>query len=131
MTRRTVARSVVSVCTALLLSAPMTASALAPAMTVRTTCTEGTRAALTLSHDDGRVEAEIELHAGRGGEVWKLHFYNESVKALSVSRRTSGTTSGGTLSVSRLLTNHAGKDRIKVTATNQVTGERCVVRATI
>jgi hypothetical protein len=86
---------------------------------------------LTLSHDDGHVEAEIELHSNHAGQVWTVRFYNENVKEFTGSRRANAEGSGGTLSVSRLLTNHAGTDVITATATNRVTKERCVVRATL
>lgn len=115
----------------LVLSAPMPASAVSPGVVSKSTCTQGTSAMLTLSHDDGHVEAEIELHADRAGHVWKVRFYNENVKALTVTKQANAADGGGTLSVSRLLTNHEGTDRITATATNQVTKERCVVRATL
>jgi phosphatidate phosphatase APP1 len=115
----------------LVLSAPTTASAVGPSVVSKSTCTQGTNAMLTLSHDDGHVEAEMELHADKAGHTWKVRFYNEKVKALTVSQRTNSEDGGGTLSVSRLLTNHAGTDRITATATNQATKERCVVRATL
>jgi hypothetical protein len=115
----------------LVLSAPTTASAVGPSVVSKSTCTQGTNAMLTLSHDDGHVEAEIELHADKAGHTWKVRFYNENVKALTVSQRTNSEDGGGTLSVSRLLTNHAATDRITATATNQVTKERCVVRASL
>ncbi len=115
----------------LVLSAPTTASAVGPGVVSTATCTQGANAMLTLSHDDGHVEAEIELHTDQAGQMWKVRFYNENVKALTVSQRADSEDGGGTLSVSRLLTNHAGTDRITATATNQVTEERCVVRATL
>ena len=37
---------------------------------------------LTLSHDDGHVEAEMELHADKAGHLWKVRLYNEGVKDL-------------------------------------------------
>jgi hypothetical protein len=115
----------------LVLSAPTTASAIGPGVVSKSSCTQGTNAMLTLSHDDGHVEAEMELHADKAGHVWKVRFYNESVKAVTVSRQANSEDGGGTLSVSRLLTNHAGTDAITATATNQVTKERCVVRASL
>jgi hypothetical protein len=131
MTSRRILLSTAAVCSLLVLSAPMTASAVGPGVVSKSTCTQGTNAMLTLSHDDGHVEAEIELHADQAGHTWKVRFYNENVKALTVSQQTNAEDGGGTLSVSRLLTNHAGTDRITATATNQFTKERCVVRATL
>jgi hypothetical protein len=86
---------------------------------------------LTLSHDDGHVEAEIELHSDKAGDTWKLRFYNESIRAMTVSRQAGASDGGGTLSVSRLLAHHPGTDAITATAINQVTKERCLVRAAI
>jgi len=123
--------SVAVVGSLLALSAPTTASAVGPSVVSKSTCTQGTKAMLTLSHDDGHVEAEMELHADKAGQLWKVRFYNEGVKALTVSERTNSSDGGGTLSVSRLLTDHGGTDAITATATNQVTKERCVVRASI
>lgn len=114
----------------LVLAAP-TASAVGPGVVARSTCSQGTNAMLTLSHDDGRVEAEIELHTDNAGDVWKVRFYNENVRALAVKQRANAEDGGGTLSVSRLLTHHAGTDRITVIATNQATQERCVARASL
>ena len=115
----------------LALSAPASALAFGPSVVTTSTCTQGANAMLTLSHDDGQVEAEMELHAGRAGHLWTVRFYNEGVKVLTVSQRAGSSDGGGTLSVSRLLINHAGTDEIRATATNQVTKERCVVRASI
>jgi hypothetical protein len=130
MTSRVLVLSAAAAASLLLLSAP-TASAIGPGVVSKSTCTQGTNAMLTLSHDDGHVEAEIELHADAAGHIWKVRFYNEKAKALTVSQRANAEDGGGTLSVSRLLTNHAGTDQITATATNQVTKERCVVRATL
>jgi hypothetical protein len=86
---------------------------------------------LTLSHDDGHVEAEVELHSDKAGDAWKVRFYNDSVRAATVSRQAGSADVGGSLSVSRLLTHHSGSDAIAATAINQVTKERCLVRASI
>jgi hypothetical protein len=115
----------------LVLSAPAGALAVGVSVVAKATCTQGTNAMLSLSHDDGHVEAEVELHAGKAGEVWKVRFYNEGVRAHTATQRTTSSDGGGTLSVSRLLTNHSGTDVITATATNRVTSERCVVRAKI
>jgi hypothetical protein len=115
----------------LVLIAPASALAIGPSMVTKSTCPQGTNAMLTLSHDDGHVEAEMELHADKAGQVWRIRFYNEGVRALTVSQRTNSSEGGGTLSVSRLLTDHSGTNAITATATNQVTKERCVVRASI
>ncbi len=131
MTSRILILSTIVVGSLLVLTVPTTASAVVPSVMSRSTCTQGTNAMLTLSHDDGHVEAEIELHADRAGHIWKVRFYNETVKELTVMQRMNSEDGGGTLSVSRLVTNHAGTDRITVTATNQATRERCVVRATL
>jgi hypothetical protein len=131
MTSRVLILSAALVGSLLVLGAPTSASAVGPSMVSKSTCTQGTKAMLTLSHDDGHVEAEMELHADKAGHIWKVRFYNETVKALTVSQRTNSEDGGGTLSVSRLLTNHAGTDAITASATNQVTKERCVVRASL
>lgn len=123
--------SVAVVGSLLVLSAPASALAVGPSVVTKSTCTQGTNAMLTLSHDDGHVEAEMELHADKAGHVWKVRFYNEGVRELTVSQRTNSSDGGGTLSVSRLLADHGGTDAITATATNQVTKERCVVRASI
>jgi hypothetical protein len=115
----------------LVLGVPATASAMTESVVARSTCSQGTNAMLTLSHDDGHVEAEIELHAHRSGQAWTVRFYNEGVRERTVVRSTNSEDGGGTLSVSRLLTNHAGTDAIKATALNTVTGERCVVSGTL
>ena len=115
----------------LVIGIPAPASGLSPTVMVRSTCTQGTNAMLTLSHDDGHVEAEIELHAREAGQVWTVRFFNEGVRELTVRRSANAEDGGGTLSVSRLLTDHSGANTIKATAVNRSTGERCVVQATL
>ncbi|CAB4969478.1 unannotated protein [freshwater metagenome] len=115
----------------LVLAVPATASAMTASAVARSTCTQGSNAMLTLSHDDGHVEGEIELHTGKAGQPWTVRLYSDGVREWTVTRSTSSEDGGGTLSVSRLLTHHAGVDAIKATAVNKMTGERCVVRATL
>jgi hypothetical protein len=121
----------VAIGSAVLLATPLAASAAGPGVVTRTACAQGTNAMLTLSHDDGHVEAEIELHGHEAGQPWTIRFYNEKVREVTVSQRSTAADGGGTLSVSRLMTNHAGTDSITVTAVNKITKERCVVRATL
>lgn len=45
---------------------------------------EGTRSHLTLSRDDGHIEAEIELHTARVGERWRVRFASEGVRFFTV-----------------------------------------------
>jgi hypothetical protein len=111
--------------------APSSAWGVSPGVIARAACTHGTSAMLTLSHDDGHVEAEVELHSDQAGDAWKVRFYNDNVRAATVWRQTGSADGGGSLSVSRLLTHHPGSDAIAATAINQVTKERCLVRATI
>jgi hypothetical protein len=94
-------------------------------------CPQGTRSMLTLSHDDGQLEAEIELHANKAGQPWRIRFYNEGTREVSVTRIMGSADGGGSLSVSRLLTDHAGPSNITATAVNRATGERCVVQGSL
>ena len=103
----------------------------APTGATKVDCTAGTRALLTLSRDDGHIEAEIELHSPRAGQPWRIRFFNDGIRITTVNRQTKASEGGGTLSVSRLLDDHAGSDVIKVTAKNRATKERCVVSGTM
>lgn len=105
------------------------ASAIAPEPNAATVgdCTGGTRARLTLSRDDGHIEAEIELHTTKVGQSWRVQFSTEGVRFASVVKRTVPEDGRGGLSVSRLATDHAGPDMVTVRARNLGSGERCVV----
>jgi hypothetical protein len=78
MTSRMLILPAVLVGSVLVLSAPTSASAVGASVVSKSTCTQGTNAMLTLSHDDGHVEAEMELHADKAGHIWKVRFYNET-----------------------------------------------------
>jgi hypothetical protein len=104
------------------------ATAAAPAGATAVACNAGTRALLTLSRDDGHIEAEIELHARRAGQRWRVRFFSDGIAVTTVNRKATASEGGGTLSVSRLLDDHAGPDVIKVVVKNRVTKERCVVK---
>lgn len=89
-------------------------------------CTGSSRARLTLSRDDGHIEAEIELHTAKVGQAWRVQFSTEGVRFASVLTRTVPEDGRGGLSVSRLATDHAGADIVTVRARNLGSGERCV-----
>jgi hypothetical protein len=115
----------------LVLATPVPAAASTLVSATNATCTLGTKALLTLSHDDGHVEAEIELHAAKSGQSWRIRFFNDGVRVLTLTRNTVAEDGGGTLSSSRLLTDHADGNVITVRVVNQATGERCAVSASV
>jgi hypothetical protein len=93
-------------------------------------CSAGSRARLTLSRDDGHVEAEMEIHTAKVGQHWRLQFSTEGVGFATVVRITRPEDGRGGLSVSRLATDHAGPDVITVQARNLDTNELCTVQGT-
>jgi hypothetical protein len=93
-------------------------------------CSAGSRARLTLSRDDGHVEAEMEIHTAMVGEHWKLQFSTEGVGFATVVKMTRPEDGRGGLTASRLATDHAGPDVITVRARNLDTNELCTAQGT-
>jgi hypothetical protein len=93
-------------------------------------CSAGSRARLTLSRDDGHVEAEMEIHTAQVGEHWRLQFSTEGTGFATVVKMTRPEDGRGGLSVSRLATDHAGPDVVTVRARSLDTNEVCTIQGT-
>ena len=74
-------------------------------------CSTGTLK-LKAKHDDGRIEAEVEVDTNRNGQRWAVRILDNGVTAW----KGAGTTHApsGSFSVERRIANKAGKDVIKV-----------------
>jgi hypothetical protein len=74
-------------------------------------CSTGTLK-LKAKHDDGRIEAEVEVDTNRNGQRWAVRILDNGVTAWKGARTTHAPS--GSFSVERRIANKAGKDVIKV-----------------
>ena len=67
---------------------------------------------LKAKHDDGRIEAEVEVDTNRNGQRWAVRILDNNVTAW----KGAGTTHApsGSFSIEKRIANRAGKDVIKV-----------------
>ncbi len=83
---------------------------------------------LKLSPENGRIEVEFEVDQNRNGQLWRVALKHDGVRVWRGKRYTSAPS--GSLEVRRVLSNHAGADRIVGRAKNLGTGEICRGTAT-
>jgi hypothetical protein len=83
---------------------------------------------LELSHDDGRIEADYELHNVTVGSTWRVVMKDNGVRFF---RGTRTARSDRYIEVDRYTRNRAGTDRITVHAANVATGQLCAGAASI
>jgi hypothetical protein len=86
-------------------------------------CSGSTDWKLKAKHDDSRIEVEFEVDSGISGQAWKVKIKDNGQRVFSGTRETAG--ASGSFSVERKVTDLAGTDRFKATATNAATGESC------
>jgi hypothetical protein len=83
---------------------------------------------LDLSHDNGKIEADYELHNLKVGSTWRVVMKDNGVKFFS------GTRTAGTeryIEVDKYTANQPGTDKITVRATNLSNGAVCGASASI
>ena len=93
------------------------------------TCSRASTSKIRLRPDNGRIETEFEVDQNRVGQHWNVSIADNGV----VVARTAATTvaPSGSFTVRRLLANRAGTDHVVARASNPVTGESCVARASL
>jgi len=84
---------------------------------------------LKVGPDDGRIELEFEVDSNVVGQRWNVAIRQDGNRIFRGSRVTQGPS--GSFDVERHPANTAGADRFVARATNRVTGEVCVGRATL
>lgn len=87
------------------------------------TCSKGSVWKLKAKADNGRIETELEVDSNRVRQVWSVQIADNGVRVFSGTRTT--VAPSGSFSVEKLMSNHAGKDRITSTARTASTGETC------
>lgn len=93
---------------------------------VKGSCTAASTAKLKLSEEDGRIEVEFEVDQNRNGVRWNVKLSRGGTQLASTTATTKAPS--GSFSVRRVVSNRAGDDTIKATATRN--GETCTATAT-
>jgi hypothetical protein len=106
----------------LTLALAMPASAGTRAKVTNGTCANKSTWTLTLKLDNGRIEADMDVHTPKAGQVWHSVFKDNGT-IFARATKTSG--ADGSWSATRFATNQTGTDAIVVKATNATTGEVC------
>ena len=86
-------------------------------------CSAATVWKLKAKHDDGRIEAELEVDSNRNGQRWSVAIADNGVRVFTGARTTHAPS--GSFEVERTIANRRGTDRITALARNAATGERC------
>ena len=86
-------------------------------------CSAATVWKLKAKHDDGRIEAELEVDSNRNGQRWTVAIADNGVRVFTGARTTHAPS--GSFEVERTIANRRGTDRITALARNAATGERC------
>jgi hypothetical protein len=73
--------------------------------------------------DNRKIQVEAEVDTTKVGTTWSVKLADNGTRFASVTRTTLAPS--GSFTVSRLITNQTGSDRITLVATNAATGERC------
>jgi hypothetical protein len=92
-------------------------------------CTGSSDSELKVKPDDGRIEVEFEVDQNQTGDKWKVKVKDNGDLAFKTTATTRGPS--GSFSVERKIDDLAGADRIKATARNKDTDERCSASATL
>lgn len=91
-------------------------------------CSGRSTAKLKAKPDNGRLEVEFEVDQNRTGVTWNVKLSRNGRTAVKTTATTKAPS--GSFDVHRLLTNGAGSDRIKASATSP-SGEVCSASLTI
>jgi hypothetical protein len=101
----------------------------APAAVVRTgSCSGSSTWKLTLKHDAGRIESDLEVQTPMAGQRWHYVMKDNGTRFAAGHKTTQA---DGSFSVTRFAANQTGTDHILAKATNLTTGEICRATAAI
>ena len=101
----------------------------APAAVIRTgSCSVSSTWKLTLKHDSGRIESDLEVQTPVAGQTWHFVMKDNGVRFAGGNKTTQA---DGSFSVTKFAANQPGMDNIRAKATNLTTGETCVATAAI
>jgi hypothetical protein len=84
---------------------------------------------LKLSTEDAGIQVEFEVDTNKVGQTWHVRILEDGTKIFSGNRVTKAPS--GSFTVRKLADNPPGTDSFKARATNTVSGETCVARASI
>ena len=126
MSKRSVALTIASITTLALLSLGSPAFVKDGDVLVRGTCTGKSASKLKLSAENGRIEAEFEVDQNRNGVAWTVVLTRNGTRVARFTRVTKAPS--GSFEALRVISNPAGADVVKATATRA--GETCSARAT-
>ena len=93
---------------------------------VRGSCSARSAVKLTLSDENGRIEAEVEVDQNRNGVPWTVVLTRDGNRVARLTRVT--TAPSGSFTARKVLANPAGADLVRAVATRW--GESCTARAT-
>jgi hypothetical protein len=101
----------------------------AAAAVIRTgSCSGPSTWKLTLKHDAGRIESDLEVQTPTAGQTWHYVMKDNGVRFAAGNKTTMA---DGSFSVTRFAANQAGTDHILAKASNLTTGEVCRATAAI
>lgn len=110
-------------------AAPAATAAPKAAAVIRTgACTGPSMWKLTLKHDAGRIESDLEVQTPVAGQTWHFVMKDNGIRFAAGNKTTQA---DGSFSVTRFAPNQAGTDNILAKATNLTTGEICRATAAI
>jgi len=128
--KRTIGRVVLAVgLAASLLAAGTAASAKAGVVVRAGACTASSDWKLKLSPDSGRIQLEFEVDQNKVGQSWSVRIRQNGTRIFAGKKVTKAPS--GSFTVRLFATDHAGVDTFRASATNGVTGEICVGRASL
>jgi hypothetical protein len=93
---------------------------------VRGSCSGTSAAKLKLGAENGRIEVELEVDQNRNGVGWTVVLTRDGTRVAKLTRVTQAPS--GSFTARRLITNPAGADVVRATASRA--NETCSVRAT-
>jgi hypothetical protein len=101
----------------------------APGAVIRTGhCTGPSTWKLTLKHDNGRIESDLEVQTPASGQTWHYVMKDNGIRFAAGNKVTMA---DGSFSVTRFAPNALGTDQIVARANNLTTGEVCRAAAAI
>jgi hypothetical protein len=86
-------------------------------------CSASSAWKLKAKADDGKIEAEFEVHEAPRGDMWDVTLSDNGTVFFQGAKKTKG--NEGHFSIEKKTANQAGTDKIDASATNQRTGETC------
>ena len=101
----------------------------AAAAVIRTgSCSGASTWKLTLKHDAGQIESDLEVQTPVAGQTWHYVMKDNGVRFAAGNKTTQA---DGSFSVTKFAPNQTGTDHILARASNLTTGEVCRATAAI